>query len=261
MPGGALDRIGAVAGATLRSSLNGRRPVGLLLVSAVFPLLVLAVASGHRTGIDLVAASEELYSALFLPVLLLLVCLVMGSGLLRGEIEDDTIVYPVMRSLPRWTLVVGKFAGFVLAALLFLLPAALLGPAFAIVFNAGPQVSLDGLAATLVTTTVVAVLAYGAFFLLLGLLTRQALVLGLIYGFFWETFVPLLPGPLKQLTVVYYLRQIGGHLASAGPLASASNPVGLGTAILVPLLFALALLVLTCAYIAQAELRPAPTPA
>jgi ABC-2 type transport system permease protein len=253
-------RIGIVAYTAWRSSIVGRRGVGLALVAAVYPLIVVAIASGRRPNIDLIAASELLYSDLFLPILLLLVCLVLGVSLLRGEIEDDSIVYPVTRSLPRPVLVCGKFAGLMAAALLFLLPAAFVGFALGVALNAGPGVSLVGVGATLLVSTTVATAAYGAFFLLLGLVTRQALVIGLIYGFLWETFVPLLPGPLKELTLVYYLRDIGGHLASAGPIAQVPKLVSLGAAVAVPLVFALVAVFLSCVYIVHAELLTEPSP-
>jgi|GEM_PF-412042 len=257
----ALGRIGVVAYTSWRGSLVGRRGLGLALVAATYPLLVLAIGASRRTDIDLLAASELLYSALFLPVLLLLLCLVLGVSLFRGEIEDDTIVYPVSRSLPRASLVVGKFTGFVVAALMFLVPAALLGAAFGAYLNVDPGVRLEGLEATLLVTTVLATVAYGAFFLLLGLLTRQALVIGLIYGFFWETFVPLLPGPLQDLTLIHYLRAIGGNLVTTGPLGEIGPPVSLATAVGVPLTFALLVLVVSCLYLGRAELRPEASPA
>ncbi|HEV2317570.1 MAG TPA: hypothetical protein VGV89_08370 [Thermoplasmata archaeon] len=255
-----LGRVGVVAYAAWRGALAGGKGIALALVAAVYPLLVLAIASAHRNTIDLLAASETLYSLLFLPILLLLVCLVLGVGQFRGEIEDDTVVYPIMRSLPRPALVVGKFLGYVAAALVFLLPATLLGPVFALAFNAGPQVSSAGLGAALLVTTIVAVLAYGALFVLLGLLTRQALVIGLVYGFIWETFLPLLPGSLKEITLVYYLRGIGGDLVNAGPLLQTPQVVGLPTAIGVPLAFAFVALALGSLYIRDAELGAAPAP-
>ena len=256
-----VDRIGVVAYEAWRASLAGRRGLGLLLVAAVYPVVMLGIGSAHRASIDLVAASELLFSALFLPVLLLLVCLVLAIGLFRGEIEDETIVYPIVRNVPRPVLVLGKFLGFVAAALVFLLPAALLGPVVGVWLNAGPQVSLSGVGVAIAATTVVAIVAYGSFFLLLGLLTRSALVFGLVYGFLWESFVPLLPGPLKELTLVYYLRDIGGRLTTAGPLANVPNLVSLPVAVLVPLLFALGAIVSSCVFILQAELGPSPSPA
>ncbi len=256
-----IERVAVVAAVTFRGLLQGRRGIGLVLVAAIYPALVLAIAAARRTNIDLLAASELLYTGLFLPVLLLIVCLVLAVSLFRGEIEDDTIVYPVTRSLPRWQLVLGKYLGFAVAAVLCLLPAALLGTAIGTAFNLDATTSLGGVAATLLLTTPIAILAYGALFLLLGLVTRQALVIGLIYGFLWETFVPLLPGPLEQLTLIYYLRDIGGNLAANGPLASVPRSVGLPLAAGVPLLVAAAVIGLSCLYIRVAELTAAASPA
>lgn len=256
-----LERMGVVAGATLRGAFVGRRGIGLGLVAAVYPVLVLAIAAARRSDIDLLAASELLYSQLFLPVLLLLVCLVLGVSLFRGEIEDDTIVYPVMRSLPRWELVGGKYVGFLVAANLFLVPAALLGIALGILLNLGPAASTAGVGTTVLLTTPVAIAAYGAFFLFLGLVSRQALVIGLIYGFLWETFVPELPGPLKELTLVYYLRAIGAQLAADGPFTMVSAPVSLALGLGIPVLSAVAMVIVSGYYIEEAELRAAPTPA
>jgi ABC-2 type transport system permease protein len=258
---GGWVRLGVVAAASWRGALSGYRAVGLALIAALYPMLVLALASGHRADVDLLSASEELYSVLFLPLLLLLVCLVLGVSEFRTEIEEDTLVYPLTRSVPRAAVLAGKFLGFVGAALCFLLPTALLGPGLAVAFNAGPQVALSGVLPTLVITTMLATVAYGSFFLLLGLLTRQALVIGLLYGFFWETFLPLLPGPLKQLSVIYYLRAVGGQLVAAGPLAAGGTTVSLGAAVLVPILFAMATGALAWVYLTRAEIRPAPAAA
>ena len=175
--------------------------------------------------------------------------------------EDDTLVYPMSRSIPRGALVAGKYVGYVLAALVFLLPSALVGLAVGVALNSGPQVSLDGLLPGVVVMAVLAVLAYGGFFLLLGLLTRQALVIGLIYGFLWEAFVPLLPGPLKELSLVYYLRAAGGHLVGADPSHPRPSRFSLGAAVAVPVGFSLACAALAALYLRYAEVRPGAAPA
>jgi hypothetical protein len=58
---------------------------------------------------------------------------------------------------------------------------------------------------TMFAVVVLACLAYGAFFQLLGLASRSALLVGLIYGFLWEELLLLLPGQFPKLTVLYYL--------------------------------------------------------
>lgn len=261
MPNGPVARAGVVAVATLRGALAGWRSLGLGLLAASYPLIVVAIGAGKLSNVDLLAASESIFSVLFIPVILLMVSLVLGVGLFRGEMEDDTLVYPMSRSLPRGALVLGKYVGYVLAAIVVLLPSALVGLAVGVAMNVGPQVSLDGLLPGVLLMTVLAILAYGAFFLFLGLLTRQALVIGLIYGFLWEAFVPLLPGPLKELSLVYYLRAAGAGLVSGGPLASSSAPVSLGASVAVLVGFSGACTVLAALYVRYAEVRPGAAPA
>jgi hypothetical protein len=70
----------------------------------------------------------------------------------------------------------------------------------------------------------------------------------------------LLPGPLKEVTLVYYLRDIGGHLASAGPIAQVPNLVSLPAAVGVPAGFALVAILASCLYILHTELQPEPSP-
>jgi len=256
-----LGRVASVAAATWRGCFAGFRALGLLAVGLLLPILVGAIASANFPDFDLLATTESLYSTLFLPILLLLVTLVLGVGLFRTEIEEDTLVYPMSRSVPRGALVLGKYVGFSGAALLLLLPSVIVAASIAAGLGRGPTVATGSLFEALVLVTALAVLAYGAFFLFLGLLTRHALVIGLLFGFIWETFVPLLPGPLKELTLVYYLRTVGARLVTAGPLSVAPGPVSLAAAIAVPIVFSIVAGALATLYLRVAEARPAAAPA
>ena len=90
MPTGPLTRALAVAETTALGMLQGRGAIGLLLAALAFPLLVGVIGAESFPGLDLLAAAETLFSTLFLPVVLLLVCLVQGVSLFRNELEEDT---------------------------------------------------------------------------------------------------------------------------------------------------------------------------
>lgn len=224
MSTGPVPRALAAAEATFLGSFSGRAWVALVAAGLVYPAVVLAIAAAAIPGIDLLATAEQLFSALFLPVVLLLVCLINGVALFRGEIEEGTAIYPLGRTVPRPALVAGKYLGFAGATLLVLLPSTVLGTGLAAALGSGPTVASSGLLEAVAGLTVLGTLCYGAVFLLLGLLTRQALLLGLLYGFIWETFISQLPGPIHELTVVYYLRGIATQLVLAGPLGA--GPTG-----------------------------------
>jgi ABC-2 type transport system permease protein len=252
-------RIAAIAGATFRACLSGRRAIALLLLGALYPAVVIGLAAASVSGANLVADSEQVFSALFLPIMLLIVTLVLGVAQFRTEIEEDTLVYLTSRSVPRASIVVGKYAGAVLAAAIVLVPSALLGSALGVAYNLAPSVSTQGLYYAVVAMSLAAIAAYTAFFLLLGLLTRQALPIGLLYGFIWETFVSQLPGPIRQATIVYYLRGLGASYVSAGPLASSKAISPASVALGVVGLVAVVLL-LTSACLEWVERRPVPSP-
>jgi ABC-2 type transport system permease protein len=260
VPTGPVARAVTVAGATTYGALQPRGAFGLFLAAMLYPLLVAVIASAQVPGLDLLAVSETLFSTLFLPIILLLVCLVQGVALFRTELEEDTLLYPLKRTVPRPSLVVGKYLGFLLTTLLALLPSALFGIGLAALVGPGPTVGTAGLYEAVVLMTVFAVISYGAIFLLLGLLTRQALLIGLIYGFLWETFVSLLPGPISEGTVVYYLRDIGHQLVPSGALGGSSSSASVASVSLGLLLFAIGCLAVTSIVLRYAEIRPAAAP-
>src|SRR5580700_10738141 len=133
-----VTRAFVVAETTLLGARRGTGGQGLAGAALAFPLLVLAIASGNFNGLDLLSAAETLFSTLFLPVVLGLVCLVQGVSLFRTELEDDTLLYPMKRTVPRPSVVVGKYLGFLASTLLALLPSALIGFAIAAALGHGP---------------------------------------------------------------------------------------------------------------------------
>jgi hypothetical protein len=71
-------------------------------------------------------------------------------------------------------------------------------------------------------------LAYGAVALLLATMIGRALVVGLFLAFGWETWVPILPGNFKLVSVMTYLRALAPH---ARPETASSDLMSLFTAI------------------------------
>jgi ABC-type transport system involved in multi-copper enzyme maturation permease subunit len=73
------------------------------------------------------------------------------------------------------------------------------------------------------------VLAYGAFFTLVGVLLRRPVIPGLLFLYVWELLAHL-PGYLPRLTISAYLRSLVSHRPPAEGLAEVFGqalPVGL----------------------------------
>ncbi len=236
---GELGRLGVVAGWSFRGSLRGLRTVGLGAFAAVPSLIVLALVSAHPGASTLADGTEGLFALLTLPVVVMLIVLVISVAQFRNEIDGETLVYLSDRSVSRTTIVLGKYLGAVGASLVLVVPATLAPLGIAVLGGASPYAIV--VPAVLVLAAFLAVLAYAAFFLFLGLVSRDALVIGLVYGFLWEELLRLLPGEFPLLTLSFYLRSLLSGELSTGPLSgypsAVTPPVAVIALLLVPVVF------------------------
>ena len=108
--------------------------------------------------------------------------LIAGTGSIGPEIDDGSIVYLLSKPLSRFSIVLTKAVVAVGVITVFGALAVLL---------AGLVLSgtSDNLAVGYAVGALVAGVAYGTFFLLLAVLTRHAVVVGLLYALIWETLV------------------------------------------------------------------------
>lgn len=228
-----LDRLVAVTWLSMRGTLRGTRAVGLVGFALVPTLIVIAITAANTTAASLAAAAESLFALLTLPIVVMVIMLVLFVGQFRNEIDAETLVYLSDRSVTRPTIVMGKYLGSLGAALILVIPAALLPLAVATLAGGTPYSADVWLAVT--AAVILAAVAYGGFFLLLGLVSRSALLIGLLYGFLWEELLPLLPGDVPRFTLIFYLRSfLSGELTS-GPLSGFSTAVSVAGSVAVPI--------------------------
>jgi ABC-type transport system involved in multi-copper enzyme maturation permease subunit len=230
---GELTRLFVVLSLSLRSSLRGLRLIGLASFAAVPTILVAAIASARASPGTLENASELLVGALTLPVVIMVIVLVIAVAQFRNEIDAETLVYLSDRSVGRGTVVFGKYLGAWGASLLLALPAALVP--FAVVAGMGGSPSSNILVPAIASAVLLATAAYVGFFLFLGLVSRSALFIGLLFGFLWEELLVLLPGEAPRLTLAFYYRSFLSGETPTGPLSGYAGaiPDGLAAAALV----------------------------
>ena len=243
-----------VATLTVRSTFTGLRSTALAVLASVPTLIVLAVIAGGGTSAAAANVALGLYLTLTLRVVVLLIVLVILVSQFRSEIELDTLTYLTTRSIPRALVAVGKYLGATVSTLALLVPAAL-APVGVAVLAGAPAPAWETTSAILAVTAL-ATLAYGAIFLLFGLLTRSALVLGLIYGFLWEELILLLPGQFPRLTLLYYLQALASLMSPGGPLGAPVTTLGLADAVAAPLAVAVIFVGLTAFLVGTVETAP-----
>ncbi|WP_280727786.1 ABC transporter permease subunit [Kitasatospora sp. MAA4] len=212
---------GTVARLTVRGLLGSRRGI-LLAVVPVLLLMMSAVAAA--TSGDKHDLTVTILGRLGLGTLVPLLGLVVGTGVIATEIDDGSIVYLLAKPLPRWRIVTTKLIVAVLTTWLFSAVPTLLGG----LLLYGTR---DGLAFALTLGTMVAGAAYSALFLLLGVASRNAVVIGLGYALIWESLIGNFVKGARTLSIQQWGLSVAKAVASSGSLTA---DVALGAA--VPLL-------------------------
>jgi len=159
-------------------SLLGRRRILLMLLLVALPVLVgLAIRLGGGR-----ADAAVILDTLVIRTVLPLVALVIGSAALGSEIEDGTVVYLLVKPVPRWVVALAKIVVAVGLTLVLTVPPMLVT---AVLIGTATGGSL-GPSLAFVLAAIAGGAAYASVFTTLGALTTRALVVGLAYTLLWE---------------------------------------------------------------------------
>lgn len=168
-----------IAALTLRGMLGRRRAVLLFVLPAV--LLVLSAVLAF-TGNDSLGVSTGVLEGFGMVVLLPLIALIVGTGVIGPEIDDGQIMYVLTKPIPRGSVILTKYVCAVglitaFAALPILVSGVLLlGPGSDVPWAFAVGAVQGGV-------------VYGAVFLALAVLSRNAVTIGLIYALVWESMI------------------------------------------------------------------------
>ena len=157
-------------------------------------------------GEDADAAEGTLYG-LGLVVIVPLVALLATSGLLAPEIDDGSISYLLAKPISRHTIVASKLVVAVACVLVFGALPMLVGRAGA----AAPRRRRSRSASRV--ASLVGGTAYCAIFALLSVLTRHAVVIGLIYLLVWEGLLGGLLDGIRWLSVTRWSAEVVDQIA------------------------------------------------
>ena len=228
-----------VASLTRRSLLGRKRTLVLLLLPlALLALCVLArVLAGLDPGIESQldgSLAPDLLGTFGIAILMPLLGLIAGTGAIGPEIDEGSIVYLLAKPLNRYSIVVSKLAVAIgVVAVFGVLPIAVAG------------IVLTGEIGTVTVAFTVGALAagvaYSALFLLLAVITRNAVVIGLIYALIWESLVGgVVPGAqalsVQQWSLAVVQRVLGDDAERVGLEAA----VGFGTGLVLLVVVAVA---------------------
>ena len=187
----------------VRSIFGRRRGILLFVLPAL--LVGLAVLVRALVGQDDDATELTLFG-LGLVVLVPLIALLATSGLLAPEIDDGSVSYLLAKPISRHTIVASKlvvaFACVVVFAAIPMLIAGL------VLRTDLPEIGIGFAIGSLVSGT-----TYCTVFALLSVMTRHAVVIGLIYVLIWEGLLGGLLDGIRWLSLTRWSTEIVDRIA------------------------------------------------
>lgn len=182
--------------------LQGRWRIAALLAVAAIPLvpaIIAVVSSDKPTALDL---DDGLINGLLASAVLPIVALVLAAPVFGNELEDKTLSNLTLTPLRRWHIVAPKLAAAISVAVPLIVLSAVVS---VLVAFAGAELKDAGRAAAAAAVGLaVGALLYCTMFAWLGLVTRRALGIGLLYVFIWEGLFGTFVDGLKYLSVRQY---------------------------------------------------------
>lgn len=181
---------------TLRQ-LSGRLRLLILLVLAVMPVVTAALLLSEA-GTDSVEQFElAVLSTGLLGSILPLVVLAIAASAFGNELEDRTLANLTLSPILRWRIVLPKLLATITIAAPMIAISALLTAHIAFLgeWNATIAVTVAAIAA---------VAMYASMFLWLGLVSAQAVGVGLLYIVLWEGFFSGFVQGVRLLSIRHY---------------------------------------------------------
>ncbi len=177
--------------------------VAMFALPIAFALLIRRFLPAYRPA----PVESGLVFGLIFTALVPLAALLLASGMVQDDVEEQTLTYLLIRPIPRWGIYLAKLLGTVLVSW-----------ARAVVFTAATLVAIDWgdehlIGAILRERAVIvagllalALSAYSAIFGALSLWVRRSLVIGAIYIVAFEGICGSIDFVIREATVIYYIR-------------------------------------------------------
>ena len=172
--------MGTVYQLTLRQ-LSGRWRLAIMTILAAMPVVIatLMLRSSHAPSVN--EFETAILSAMLAGSIAPLVVLAMAAPAFGNELEDRTLANLTLSPIPRWQIVLPKLLAAITVAAPFIAASALATSYIAFLGDTRAVLAVT-------VSALVGVCLYSSAFIWLGLVTPQAIGIGLVYIVLWEGF-------------------------------------------------------------------------
>ncbi|NDZ79859.1 ABC transporter permease subunit [Streptomyces sp. SID10853] len=199
-----------VARLTYRALLGRRRAAILFVLPAL--LIVIAAAVRAFSGADDQVATHVL-GGFAMATMVPLIGVIAGTGAIGPEIDDGSVVYLLAKPVKRPTIILTKLTVAIAVTMAFsAIPTFVAGM---ILNGNGGQIAIAYTVAALVAS-----IAYASVFLLLGTVTRHAVVAGLVYALVWEGLFGTLVKGARTLSIQQWSLALAEKIGAPGAIDS-----------------------------------------
>lgn len=185
----------------------GRLITALFLALAPSALAIICRLTIGSKDFPPVAAYNAFESTLVFGFALVIPTVIFVTGVISQEVEQKTIVYLLTRPVARAGILLSRFA----AAVTVVVATTWLGTVALALSTFGASRMHNAPVIHDLGILLVGALAYGALFLLIATALARPLIWSLLFVFGWESWVPLLPGYVKAVSVMEHLRVLAPH--------------------------------------------------
>ncbi len=196
----------------LAEFLRFRRCIAWIIVAVL--LFGLSKIYGSSNLEDTPAETYALLSGMLVFHILPLASAIFSTAVVSQEVEQKTIVYLLTRPVSRIHLLWARALASMIAVFVI---SALTAVSVSLAVPGSGGVANPALLKDLVALFIGSV-AYGSLFVYISLILNRAMMWCLLFAFFWEIFVPGMPGDLYYLSISTHLSAIAQRVAA--PMSS-----------------------------------------
>ena len=188
--------MGSVYRLTLRQ-LSGRWRLVIMTVLAAMPVVIAVIMVSSKSAPSVQEFETGILSAMLAGSIAPLIVLAIAGAAFGNEVEDRTLANLTLAPIPRWKIALPKLLATITIAGPFIAVSALLTAHAAFLGDTRATVAVT-------VSAIAAVAMYASAFVWLGLVSTQAIGLGLVYIVLWEGFLSGFVSGVRVLSIRHY---------------------------------------------------------